>query len=131
MAVVWTKGSPEQFNSMGDRLKDKIVARVAEQMVGVVEEAVADAKDLTRDRVDTGKMLESITWNVQNGAREVIGRFGFTQEREDYFVYQTVTGFTHWLSGEYIEPTYALQDAYENSKIRLRNAIMQAIRGAW
>jgi hypothetical protein len=38
-------------------------------------------------------------------------RYGFVDEFRQYFGYQTVTGFQHNRSGQYIGPTFALRDS--------------------
>lgn len=102
-------------------------------MTLVIAEAVEHAKQFTNDRgtgynghagrVDTGAMINAIGGKVfQDGVSLIIGQFGFTTERELYFALQTVTGFKHWISGEFIEPTYAFRDS-------LILAVQQLIEG--
>lgn len=91
-------------------------------MTAVIDEAVRNAKQFTNERgtgynghtgrVDTGAMVDAIDGQVfQDGVSLIVGRFGFTTQRELYFALQTVTGFKHYLSGEFIEPTYAFRDS--------------------
>lgn len=91
-------------------------------MALVIEGAVRNAKQFTDERgtgynghagrVDTGAMINAIDGQAfQAGVSLIVGQFGFTTERELYFALQTVTGFKHWISGEFIEPTYAFRDA--------------------
>lgn len=91
-------------------------------MSAVIAEAVNNAKQFTNERgtgynghagrVDTGAMIDAIVGDVfQEGVSRIMGEFGFITQQELYFSLQTVTGFKHYLSGEFIEPTYALRDA--------------------
>lgn len=99
-------------------------------MTTVIAEAVNNAKQFTNERgtgynghagrVDTGAMIDAIGGQVfQDGVNLIVGRFGFTTQRELYFALQTVTGFKHYLSGEFIEPTYAFRDALVLAVVQL------------
>lgn len=125
MSLRWTKGSAAEFISMGQRIEDQLYKSLASSMAQIASQAAATAQART-DRVDTGLMRGQITSDVELKAREVIGKFGFLNEKADYFLYQTVTGFTHWLSGDFIEPTFALRDA----KLIAENDVIEAIERA-
>ena len=62
-------------------------------------------------RVDTGEMVNAITSGVDSEGPDHIRTYFGWNDAQDYFAYQTSTGFVHWMTGEYIEPTYALRDA--------------------
>lgn len=79
------------------------------------------------DRIDTGLMLGSTSRDVQARGDSIVGRFGFLNRKEDYFAYQTVTGFTT-LDGRYIAPTFALRDGYELGKMVAEQALTDAAR---
>lgn len=125
MPLRWTKGSPAEFVSMGQRIEDQLYRSLAAAMAQIASQAAMAARART-DRVDTGLMISEITDEIELRGKEIIGRFGFLNQKADYFLYQTVTGFTHWLSGEFIEPTFALRDA----KIIAENDVIQAIEAA-
>lgn len=128
MPLVWKRGSPQEFVNLGKRIEDQLYPALAAAMTGVVMQAAANARANT-DRVDTGAMIEAIDMHeVEVRAGEIIGKFGFLGQRADYFLYQTVTGFTHWLSGQFIEPTFALRDARVVAENELVDAIQAAIR---
>lgn len=125
MPLRWTKGSPAEFISMGERIEDQLYKSLASAMAQIASQAAMNAQSRT-DRIDTGLMISEITDEVELRGQEIIGRFGFLNQKADYFLYQTVTGFTHWLSGEFIEPTFALRDA----KILAEGQVIEAIEAA-
>ncbi len=124
---IWVRGSDAEFIGLGDKLVEKIIDAVAPVMADIIRDAVADAKDRSADRVLTGTMISAIEGKVEAAARQISGKFGFLGEQQDYFIFQTVTGFHHWLGGEFIEPTFALRDAGEVAKGELVAAIAKAI----
>lgn len=80
------------------------------------------AKSGKRGRVETGEMADGISYDVKRLTSDYIrGDFGWLDEVEEYYVLQTETGFTHARSGEYIQPTLALQDATEHVREVLNN----------
>jgi hypothetical protein len=113
---VWIRGSDAEFIGIGDKLEGQIMKAMPGIMAKIIADAVEDAKARSADRVLTGAMISAIEGKVEAGAREVAGKFGFLGEQQDYFIFQTVTGFHHWLGGEFIEPTFALRDAGEVAK---------------
>ena len=97
----------------------------------VIKEAEDNAKKFTLQRpslksgksgrVETEDMVNSIiSKTYTEGMDRIIGEFGFIDEQQLYFKLQTVTGFRHWISGDFIEPTFALRDAevYAISRVR-------------
>lgn len=127
MPLRWTKGSPAEFISMGERIENQLYRSLAGAMAQIASQAAMVARQRT-DRVDTGAMINAITSDVRTEAKTIIGRFGFLDQQAEYFLYQTVTGFTHWLSGEFIEPTFALRDAKILAEGEVVEAIERAIR---
>jgi len=124
---IWVKGSAAELMGVGDRVADKIMAKLPAAMAQIIQEAVEDAQARSADRVLTGAMISAIEGEVEAGARSVAGKFGFINETQDYFIFQTVTGFHHWLSHEMIEPTFALRDAGEVAKGKLAAAVAAAV----
>lgn len=127
VTVRWVKGSPAEFIGMGKKIETQLYAALSDAMAKVIVSAVADAKSRT-DRVLTGAMISAIDGQVEARGREIIGKFGFIGEQADYFLYQTVTGFHHALSGYFIAPTFALRDAGEIAKGDVVAAVAAAIR---
>jgi hypothetical protein len=125
---VWVRGSDAEFIGMGDKLVEQVAKIMAPVMATIIQNAVADAKARSADRVLTGTMISAIEGKVEASARDVAGKFGFLGEQQDYFIYQTVSGFHHWLSSDFIEPTFALRDAGEVAKGELVAALAAAIR---
>lgn len=74
-------------------------------------------------RVETGDMIEALRpERVSVTTTEIHCRYGFIREYEEYFKYQTVTGFRHNRSGRYIGPTFALRDSIGPTREFARNA---------
>lgn len=127
LQLVWKKGSPAEFLNMGNKIEQQLMHEIAESMLLITRQAAEDARGFT-DRIETGAMLNAILPEVEASTREIVGRFGFIGEQAEYFIFQTVTGFEHWLSGEFIEPTFALRDAKNLAEPRLVSAISNAVR---
>lgn len=110
--------------------EDRLYAALAAAMIGIVHDAEWDAKARTAasGRIDTGAMFNAIGSTIQFKAKSIIGEVGFTQDMQDYYLYQTVTGFQHWLSGQRIEPTGAIAEAAVEAQKNAQEAIEQAIR---
>lgn len=125
---IWVRGSDAEFIGMGDKIVDQLIAALSDAMADIIQKAVARAKDLSADRVDTGAMISAIEGEVTSAGRDIAGRFGFLGDIQDYYVFQTVSGFHHWLGGQFIEPTFALRDAGEMAKGDLVAAVAAAIR---
>lgn len=124
---VWVRGSDVEFINVGKRLEDQVIKVMTAVMPEIIANAVQDAKERSADRVLTGAMISAIEGKVEASARSVAGKFGFLGEQQDYFIFQTVSGFHHWLSGEMIEPTFALRDAGEVAKNDLVESVAAAI----
>ncbi len=126
---IWIRGSDAEFIGLGAKLTAKLMGQMRPIMATIIANAVADAKARSADRVLTGAMISAIEGEVRGSAADVAGRFGFLGEQQEYFIFQTVSGFHHWLSGEMIEPTFALRDAGEVAKAELVAAVAAAIAG--
>lgn len=134
----WVRGSAQAFLNLPERLADQIYGELGDAMAVIVESAVQNAREFTAERgtrtslgggrIETSAMIGAIKGEVETKAKQVIGKFGFIGQQEDYFLYQTVTGFNHWLSAEFIEPTFALRDAEQIAIGDLGAAIQAAIR---
>jgi len=123
MPSSWTvTGSAGDLNGLGERLKRRYHEKGVEAMAYVMTKAVEDMKRFTASRpsaksgkagrVDTAAMLEAIaSKSFLEGADQIIGEFGFVDRQELYFKLQTSTGFQHYRSGDFIEPTFAMRDA--------------------
>lgn len=127
---IWVRGSDAEFIGMGKKLEEQIMKAVAAAMPAIIANAVAMAKSLSADRVLTGAMISAIEGEVRASAAEIGGRFGFLGSQQDYFIFQTVTGFHHWLGGDFIEATFALRDSGLRAQAELVAAIHAAIAGA-
>ena len=119
---------PQNLNNWFRRIVES-----SEKVVGVVGESIGElgAAEMRRktDRIDTGLMLGSITSEVESATEQVIARFGFLDEQQLYFALQTSTGF-HARDGRFIEPTYALRDAYEYAKNYAEKLLGDGLRNA-
>jgi hypothetical protein len=68
------------------------------------------AKTGKAGRVDLGTMVAAIRWKpVAFSADLADSKYGFVGDFEEYFRFQTVTGFQH--GSEFIKPTFALRDS--------------------
>lgn len=128
VTITWTKGSPAQLLGLGDRIIAQLYRSLAEAMFTIAVQA-ADYAQVRTDRVDTGEMRAAIGHEVSYAANSITASFGFTGEVKAYYVYQTVTGFNHYLTGNFIEPTFALRDALLRAKPEVIASIERAIRG--
>lgn len=61
-------------------------------------------------RIESGLMFNAVDSQTQRSSDAVIGRFGWLNEKRDYFAWQE-QGFQHWQSGKDVEPMFALMDA--------------------
>lgn len=138
MPATWTKGSPQEFINMGDRIYTQLYNELSNAMGVIVMAAVQNSKEYTAERgrpssfgsgrIETSEMIGAIKGDVELKAKEIIGKFGFLDQQANYFLYQTVTGFSHYLSGDFIEPTFALRDAEILAESDVVEAIKAAIR---
>lgn len=71
-----------------------------------IEQAMHFYSDLQKDRI-TGNMIRDMKVRVAG----LQLRMGFLDGYQDYYTYQTITGFTHWQSGKFIAPSLAIADA--------------------
>ena len=67
-----------------------------------------------RGRVETGDMAGDISFSVKEGETVTVAEFGWLGTVNPYYIFQTDSGFIHNMSGEFIEPTFALRDATEH-----------------
>lgn len=71
-------------------------------------------------RIESGDMIDAIrSKRVSKTDSEIHKQYGFVDEFEEYFKYQTVTGFVHNRSGRYIGPTFALRDSINPTRERM------------
>jgi len=127
------------FNQVVNRIQQVIDGRTTQAYI--VAEAAGGTgarmtEDLTRTRpslksgkrgrVESGDMADGVSYDVKRNDKSMIRvDFGWLDNPEPYMVYQTATGFTHYLSGEYIAPTDALRDATEH----VREMIADWVKG--
>jgi hypothetical protein len=62
---IWVKGSDAAFIGMGDKIVDQLIDILSGEMARIIQQAVARAKDMSADRVDTGAMISAIEGEVQ------------------------------------------------------------------
>lgn len=124
MGVHWKVGSAEGLLQAIPRRMDRFMA-AAEDVVREVVEQGAIAHREAIDRIDTGLMRGSVGFEspTVNG-RVIRGEFGWTQNQEQYFLYQEY-GTSHLVAMS------ALTDAGSQARERLVSMIAAAIRDAW
>lgn len=120
----------------------RIEKDIHEELIGAVEAVVRagalNAKEFTATRgrptskfggrVDTAAMIEALSSRVEVEASRIVGEFGFVGEKADYYILQTVTGFRHWISDQFIEPTFAIRDAGNIASDDMLAAMRAALR---
>ncbi len=112
--VFFAKGRESDFITSPARALRRVRTRIQYRMDQVLREAVEEARqiNLSFPKYETGDMNRAITYRVTQDANyNVLGQLGFLDEQEFYFFLQTETGFRHWRSGEFIEPSLALEKA--------------------
>jgi hypothetical protein len=120
----------QKFEQFLREKENRLYAILAEAMIVIMHEAEWEAKAISLSRFDTGAMFDAISSKVEFAARKIVGEAGFIDGAADYYIYQTVTGFRHWLSGEFIDPTHALRTASEKAYHETQAAIAKAIASA-
>lgn len=82
-------------------------------------------------RIDTGRMLNAVThsFNPKTAGGNVSGRFGWLQDKQDYFGFQE-GGFHNVRAGVDVEGMYALVDAYELVSRELQEKIRRNLHGS-
>jgi len=114
--------NPQQMFKFIQRQIDETVAsaeriteaavKTGEQLTKHLTETRPTKKSGKAGRVDSGDMVGDISSEIlESNDRRIVGEFGWLGTEKDYYVYQTATGFRHYLTGDFIEPTYALRDA--------------------
>jgi hypothetical protein len=79
-------------------------------------------------RIASGDMIDALRHRqVSFDPRLIVSQYGFVDEFEDYFKMQTVTGFTHNRSGDFIAPTFALRDSIGPTEDFARGAAGRAV----
>ena len=84
-------------------------------MADTIKAAVVDMKRFTMNKksVRTQDLINSIDGEAFYAGMDIIvGRFGFLNRQELYFALQTSSGFIHVPDGAFIEPSFAMRDAY-------------------
>lgn len=123
MGVTWRRGSAQQLHDFPEKLVDRFEEGVFAAVQEVIRQAVEDMRRFTESRpsaksgkagrVESGEMLAAIGGDIfRYGMDRIVGQFGFTNQTELYYYLQTVSGFQHVWSGDFIEPTFAMRDAY-------------------
>ena len=105
----------------GSRFEDpdlfmaQLRAKLYTAMEQTIKAAVEDMKKFTMDNksVRTQDLINSIDGDAFFAGMDVIvGQFGFLHRQDLYFALQTSTGFIHVPDGKFIEPSFAMRDAY-------------------
>lgn len=109
-----------------------MIAAEMESIKPPIQAAMVAYSDMRKNRI-SGDMVDAMDVEVSKTATQL--RFGFLRGVQDYFRFQTITGFRHWKSGEFIEPSLALSDAkldaqelMDEAAVRIRRNFMQRIR---
>ena len=107
-----------------------MITKEMESIRPAIQASMEFHSDAEKGRV-SGDMVDAMDTQVAG----LQLRFGFLKKLQDYFQYQTITGFTHWGSGKYIEPSLALSDAkldaqelMQEASVRIRRNFMARLR---
>jgi len=129
MGITWKTGSlnglidavPRMFNSFMDeaeKILEDVLRIGSDLMEGYIQTRGLSGK---AGRIDTGKMLESVGWNMTSSTGVVLsGEFGWTESQELYFLFQE-EGTSR------IAPMLALFDAGASVREELVSAIAAAL----
>jgi hypothetical protein len=126
MAAGVTISRQADFVTTPSRLLQQFRPLLFARMEKVLQEAVIEARQITASspsaksgkpgRIESGDMINDLGYRVwQNARGEIVGELGFPGTKQFYYYLQTQTGFRHWISGEFIEPTMAIQRASEHA----------------
>lgn len=117
------KASSEFKGMIGDEM-ETLVEPARMSMVGY--------SNLTKNQI-TSNMVNSMDAEVAKTGTQL--RFGFLHNVEDYYRYQTITGFEHWRSGKLIAPSLAIAETKQdmmplmyNAAKRIRRNFMARVR---
>ncbi len=109
-----------------------MITEEMENIAPAIQTSMEFYSDLQKNRISE-KMIEGMGVEVSKTGTQL--RFGFIKNFIDYFRYQTITGFRHWGSGEFIAPSLALSDAKYDAEAlmhegarRVRRNYMQRLR---
>ena len=97
-----------------------------ESIAPAIEDAMVFYSRAAGKKRQSGKMEDAMRAEVSGTGLQL--RFGFVRRLLNYFQYQTVTGFTHWNSGKFIEPSLALNDAKADAELLMREAAVRVRR---
>ena len=98
-----------------DDFMAQLRAKLYLAMADTIKAAVEDMKrfSLNSKSTRTGDLIASIDGEAFFAGMDIIvGRFGFLNRQDLYFALQTDTGFIHVPDGAFIEPSFAMRDAY-------------------
>ena len=90
-------------------------AKLYVAMGETIKSAIEDMKrfSMNSKSTRTGDLIASIDGEAFFAGMDVIvGRFGFLHRQDLYFALQTSSGFIHVPDGAFIEPSFAMRDAY-------------------
>lgn len=111
-----TQASSEFKGMIGDEM---------ETLVEPVKNAMIFNSDMHKNRISSD-MVNAMDAEVARTKTTL--RFGFIKEFEDYYRFQTISGFTHWKSGKFIAPSLALSDAKEDAMVLMHEAAVRIRR---
>lgn len=138
MGVRITTDFESQFRAFVGKVERDIYDELAGAVAVIIQAAVLNAREFTATRgrptsrfggrIDTSAMIDALKGKVETEAKRIVGEFGFIDEMADYYIYQTVTGFEHYISHEFIEPTFAIRDAANIATDDMLAAIRAALK---
>lgn len=124
MGLKWKRSQIDaQIRALANANKElkPMIRRELEAIKPAIENSMEFNSDMHKNRI-SGDMVDDMQAEVSGTGTEL--RFGFLKKFQDYYGWQTITGFTHWRSGKFIAPSLALNDA----KLDAQDLMIEAMR---
>lgn len=127
MGVKWSRSNIDsQMRALANASAElkPMIRKELEDIAPAAVNAMHAYSDMQKNRI-TGDMVDAMDAEVSKTGMQL--RFGFIKNLQKYFQWQTITGFTHWRSGEFIAPSLAIADAKLDVEELMQEA-MQRVR---
>jgi len=126
MGVKWSRAALDaQTRAMAQANREfaGMINKELNAIAPTIESIMHTYSDLSKNRISS-KMINA----MRAGVFGTQLRFGFIADHMDYFTWQTVTGFVHWKSGEFIAPSLAIADAKQDAEVLMIEACRRVRR---
>ena len=116
MGVKWSRTNVDaQMRALASANKElkPMIRKELESIKPAVQASMEATSDLHKNQI-SHDMFSALDTEVSGTGMQL--RFGFLKDFQDYYGWQTITGFTHWRSGQFIRPSLAIADAKLDSQ---------------